>query len=180
MPRAAKKPPEAPAQSAPPAQPRSAGTVTVACKFPSGLALQLGKKEVWIEETPGGPRERVRFNRVGRLYDVRGPAYPVGTPPVGFHSSPQIVGGYALTPGIPADFWDEWLAQNAQNSLVVNKTIFAHSRQDHVIGQAREQAGIRTGFEPLTPDNDPRMPKPQTAGVTGIQTADERPISPAA
>lgn len=176
MPRAAAQP-QAPAAQQPQAPtvratPR-ASVVVVACKVPNGLVLQLCKKTSFPEETPSGTRDRVRYDRVGPRVTVRGPAYPVGTPPAGMPPRPAIVGGYALTPNVDREFFEQWMEQNRQNPIVINRMIFAHEARSHVVGQARELKDTRSGFEPLIPDNDPRLPKPQTAGLTPIQRADE-------
>lgn len=163
---------QAPAKPA--VQTRKAGaTVTVACKVQNGVVLQLCQKAAYTEDTPAGPRERVRYDKVGKRITVRGPSYPMVAPP-GFHGRPQVVGGYALTPGIDADFFEEWMRQNKLNPIVANHMIFAHGSRSDAVSEAREKAGLRSGFEPIDPDgNDPRMPKPLRAGLTGIGTADE-------
>lgn len=148
-------------------------TVTVACKFPTGVVLQLCRKHTYLEESQSGTRERTRWDKVGPTVTVRGPATPAGPAPRGFPAPPEIAGGYALTPNVDADFFAEWMKQNEQNPLVLNKMIFAHASHGHAIGEARDLKDSRSGFEPLVPDTDPRMPRPIGAGVTGIQTADE-------
>jgi len=152
---------------------KSASTVTVACKIPMGLELQLCRETTWFEDTPSGSRERKRYEKVGATVIVRGPSYPVGTVPPGMPPKPQIVGGYALTFGVNADFFEEWMAQNAQNPIVVNKMIFAHAKADATRSEARENRTRLSGLEPLVPDNDPRIPRPITTGVTAVETADE-------
>lgn len=148
---------------------KSATTVTVACKIPAGIDMQLCKKVVYWQDTPTGAVQRDRFDRFGQIYSVRGPAYPVGQPPEGFPAAPQIVGGYALTPGIPADFWDAWAEQNARSSFVVEKMVFAHSsRTDHAEGQARDNADLKSGLEPLNPKGDRRIPRSNNPAVSQI------------
>lgn len=83
---------------------------------------------------------------------------------------PTLEGGYALTPGIPADFWAEWLAQNKDNPIVVNKTIFASDTRDAIEGLADDHKEFRSGFEPLVPDTDPRIPKSTNPAVQDIAT----------
>lgn len=152
---------------------KAAGKVTVACKIPTGLELQHCTPTKWIEETPSGSRERLRYDRVGPTVFVRGTAYPVGTIPKGYPSRPIMVGGYALTPNVDADFFDEWIRQNKDTDMVRNRMIFAYARRDDVVGEARENKDRQSGLEPLNPENDPRMPRPINAMITPIETADE-------
>lgn len=152
--------------------PKSAGTVTVACKVPTGVVIQLCRKTEYAEETMQGTRMRVRYDRYGPIVIVRGPAQPAGTAPRGY-VRPVVVGGYALTPGVDADFWKAWLEQNKDSPLVLSGQIFAHGTTASTRAQAQEQREVTSGLEPLNMDGDPRMPKPATGSVTGIETADE-------
>lgn len=151
---------------------KGSATVTVACKFPAGVVLQLCREVKFVEEGLGGTRvNRIRYDKEGPTFTVRGPAMPNGMVPKGY-KRPIIEGGYALTRNIPAAFWDQWLAQNEQNPLVLNKMIFAHENQDDIEGLARDNEHVRSGFEPIEPDVDPRIPKAVMAAVSGVQTAD--------
>lgn len=150
-----------------------AAFVTVACKVPTGVVLQLCKKTIWMEDTPSGARERVRFDPFGETYTVQGPATAVGSTPRGY-KAPLVAGGYALTPNIPADFFAKWMEQHELNPIVKNKMIFAHGSKADTIKEAHELKFTRSGFEPLDVDNnDSRIPKPALGGVTPISTADE-------
>lgn len=175
--------PAAPAVHAP--EPKSSATVTVACKIPNGIVLQLCRPTKWIEETPSGSRDRVRWDKFGARHFVQGPAYPSGTVPEGYGERPALSGGFALTAGIPREFWDEWLKQNAESSFVVNGQVFAQPTFDRAQGVGREKAAVKSGFEPLSrdmnPKNDPRLPTPISAfgkngdgsGVLAVTPADE-------
>lgn len=167
-----KQSPAAPAATKPPA-PKSAKYVTVACKIPMGLVLQCCRKTTYFEDTPGGARERVRYDKHGQRFVARGTSYPA-LPPKGFPQRVPTVGGYALTQGIPADFWEQWLEQNADTDMVKNKLIFAYASLVDVRDEAREYAHVLSGLEPLVPDNDPRVPKPLDAtAMTSVLMADE-------
>lgn len=146
-------------------------TVTVACKFPAGIILQLCREVKFVEEGLGGTRiNRVRYDKAGPTHTVRGPATPNGQVPKGYVRA-VVEGGYALTPGIPEDFWTEWLKQNEENPLVINKMIFAHADHGTIQSTARSREGLLSGFEPIVPDSDPRIPRSVQAGVGGVQTA---------
>lgn len=66
-------------------------------------------------------------------------------------NSSNIVGGYGLTT-VPSDLWDEWLAKYKDCDLVKKNTVFMQSNMAKAAAQAKEQAEIRTGMEPLNPD----------------------------
>lgn len=135
-----------------PVLPRSSSTVTVACKLPSGIIMRLFKMEEMQEPAPGGTRTIKKARQVGETFQIRGVAVPFGVIP-----SFRIVGGYALTPGVPRQFWEDWLEQNEELELVKNKLIFAHEQQDYVVDKAKDQASIRSGLEPIDPDNPPKI-----------------------
>ncbi|MFT9018473.1 hypothetical protein [Acetobacter malorum] len=61
-----------------------------------------------------------------------------------------VIGGYGLTP-VPAEFWAAWSRKYAEFPPLKNGLIFAQSTLDKATGQAREQAALRTGVEPLNP-----------------------------
>jgi len=72
----------------------------------------------------------------------------------------MIEGGYAITRGIPADFWEKWAEQNKLADFFVppdgceHGAIFAYPDLDDVISAAREQEKYLTGMEPLSTDVD--------------------------
>jgi hypothetical protein len=166
------------------AEASSARTVVVACKIPNGLTLQLQRPfEKWEDERDG-PRKRTYNVFYGKRYIVRGPAYPVGTLPKGFAQAkptPMLEGGYALTRGIPKDFWEQWLAQNKEAEFVIapegaeHGMIFAYDDIDDVAAAAREQERLLSGHEPVSTEEDAqgrltdrRVPKPMTGGLSQV------------
>lgn len=145
--------------------------------FKVGVAyfnLQLSQLQEKWENTQTGPRKIMEARRVGPVVQIRGTAYPRGTPPAGYPEKPTIVDGAALTPNVDAEFWYAWLEANKLNPLVLNKMIFAHEQHDFVIGQAKDLKGINSGLEPLNPKNDPRAPKSTRADVDNVTTEDTR------
>lgn len=157
---------------------KSATTVTVACKVPTGVRLQLCKQTKYWEDTPSGPRERTRWDRFGTQHVVRGTAYPM-MPPKGFRERAAVTSGYAITRGIPADFWGAWLEQNAKSDLVRSQMIFAFPDADSVREHAGDRGALLSGLEPLDmePDKDgrvadPRVPRSTTTNVGDIAPAE--------
>jgi hypothetical protein len=183
------KPPEAapPAAPAPPRAPEAPAvqparkaprTVTVACKFPGGMRLQLSRPEQRFEPIMGGgTREYTVYIPTGRPWFVSGPAYPVGVVPKGFPKAPEVEGGMALTHGIPADFWEQWIEQHKRAEYVVSGIIFALPNAEDAAIKAREHEKELCGLEPLSLDEDekgklkdPRVPKPINLAVAKLAT----------
>jgi hypothetical protein len=155
---------------------KKSATVSVGCKIPNGIVLQLCQPTKWLEETPSGTRERIRYDKVGPRRFIAGPAYPNGPVPLGFPERPPLAGGYAITTGIPADFWAAWLKQNEQSSFVVNKQVFAEETFDHAQGLGREQISVKSGFEPISQDLDARKDSRLPSPMPGMEID---PIAPA-
>lgn len=144
-------------------------TVTVACKQPNGIILRLFQMVDMAEPVMGGGTRMVKQAQpIGKSYVIRGPAIPFGKIP-----EFQIVGGYALTEGIPGDFWDTWCEQNKDSDLLLKRMMFAHERTTTVVGLAKDQKGLTSGLEPLNPDKDPRNPKSKNSNISEI-TVGER------
>jgi hypothetical protein len=150
------------APNADPGKGRTAGDkVIVACKMPHGLILRVFRMEKTYEPVMGGGTREVDIARVyGTAVRIRGNTFPYGTVP-----NWQIVGGFAITPNVDKNFWDEWLEQNRELLAVKNRLIFAMPQLDSVVDEAKQMASLKSGLEPLDPQNLPK----------GIEPADRRP-----
>ena len=159
----------------------SVRTVTVACKIPTGLRMQLETPTKRIISGRDGD-ELVTFNIPGgKVYHVHGPEMPRGiTLPEGV-VPPLIVGGYALTPGIPADFWNRWVEQKKLADFFVppdgaeHGMIFAYATVESARDAAKEQKGLKSGLEPISMDRDkngkltdPRIPVPLSRNLSKL------------
>jgi hypothetical protein len=100
--------------------------VTIACKLPSGLHLRVSGRET---------------------VTLRGCGHTFGMPPPGLAS-----GGYALTPNVPLDFWEAWLAINADADVVKKGIVFSATKTVDARARAVEQAAVRSGFEGMDPN----------------------------
>lgn len=169
MPRAQTAQKKAPASSVPPiSKPKF---VTVACKVPCGVEIYLNRKEEYDEETMTGSRRKVRWVPTGKATIIRGPAQPNGQAPRGY-VRPNIVGEYALTPGVDADWFEEWMSQNSKNPLVTGGMIYALGK-DKIRGWAKENEKRTSGLEPINPEGDYRMPKSLQPAVGKIEPTPE-------
>jgi len=160
--------------------PKSANTVTVGCKMPGGLLLQLTKGYEENEPVMGGGSRKVTvYRRDGEKVKLNGCAVPVGAP----QPRHMIIGGYGLTPNVKADFINEWMRQNADSKLVKNNLVFIAASRDAAESKAEEQAAVKSGMEPLDPTftvgkngavipSDPRYPRSLNPNLTSPHTAD--------
>ena len=74
-------------------------------------------------------------------------------------NSSVIIGGYGLTEGVDAAFFDAWMEAHEAMPFVRNQLIFAQSKTADAQAEATEKAGKKTGFEGMGADTMP-------AGVT--------------
>lgn len=148
--------------------PASSGeTVTVACKMPNGVVLQLfdmvpySPGHGFPETTRAMPRPSAKVVLNGNAIDYDKLRRDQGM-------DRMIIGGYALTPGVPREFWEEWLRVNKDSALVLNKVVFAADSETRARDQAKDQRHIQSGLEPIDTNNpSARMP----ASRFRVQTA---------
>ena len=127
--------------------PASTGeNVDVHCKLPHGLILRLFEfRDVDQHQAGGGVYTTRIAHPLPEQITLNGWAHKKEDP-----APCLIVGGFAVTPGIPKEFMDEWLKQNAEHSVVKAGLIFTSKRGD--LGQAKEMAAVKCGLEPLDQD----------------------------
>lgn len=63
-------------------------------------------------------------------------------------NSSQIVGGYGLTP-VDKDFFDKWAQAYATFAPLKDGLVFAQVSSHKAEAQAKEQAAVKSGLEPL-------------------------------
>lgn len=133
-------------------------TVTVGCKLPSGIVLHLDDMIDYRIPMPGGgsiteKRSRRRpdtFTLNGSAIDLAKIASTGSVPHL-------VIGGYGITSGIPRDFWERWFAANEQTEIVLKKIVYAESNEMRARSFAAEHVEIRTGMEPINPDEPGRF-----------------------
>lgn len=163
--------------------PKQSGTVTVACKIPQGLVLQLQHKMKRRIPTGRGQENDYQDIEVmvygGPRYHVFGPSVPaMGGVPGGYILPKEIEGGYALTDGIPAAFWATWKEQHELADYVTSGMIFAYEHAS-AKSAAREQGERLSGLEPLHLDakgelKDRRSPKSLSGAIARITSDADR------
>lgn len=125
-----------------------AGTVTIGCKLPAGLHLNIFAMEAYSEVVMGGgSRDTMRARPIGRV-TINGTGRR--------EDDPRIVGGYALTHNVDADVWAEWLKANADSDLVRKNLIFAQVKPTEAQAEGRAGETLRNGLEPIDIHDVPR------------------------
>ncbi len=104
-------------------------TVTVGCKFPNGLVLELGK----MGETEG----KNAYRRV----------YLNGSNTRRIHS---VAAGHGLT-DVDKDFWEAWSTKFKHLTALKEKHVFAVDDAASAQAVAIEHMGEKSGLEPLDP-----------------------------
>jgi hypothetical protein len=159
--------------------PKSAKTVTVACKLPNGVVLHVDEMVEEHEPVMGGGTRKIQVaRRRPETAVINGNAVAVGQTP-----RHQMFMGYAMTPDVDADLWAKWLEQHKDSLMVKNKLIFAMAGRDNIEAKAKEHADQRSGLEPLDPTfkvgtngaiipNDPRYPRSMNPNLSAVHQAD--------
>jgi hypothetical protein len=140
-------------------------TVSVASKLPHGLRLQL-QQPIEVDEPVmgGGVRSVTRHQHYGNVVLLKGAAV---TPQLG--GEHRIEGGFAITAGVDADFFNKWMEQNKDHDAVKNGFIFAAEKPADVSAHIKLMKGEAGGFEPTDPSSLPAEFKKKiaTADVGG-------------
>jgi hypothetical protein len=99
-------------------------TVTVGCKLPHGLMLDITEE-----------------GKAGRRFRIKG------------SNSAGIIGGFGLTPGVPKDLWDAWHKKHEQLEFVRNGLVFAYDKTGDASARAKEVGGdLSSGLDPIDPN----------------------------
>lgn len=124
---------------------RSGATVTVICRMPSGLVMDLyDEGALQARPTPGAlPVVKDSIRLSGARRDPR------------FHKKDNIMLGMGGRTEVPADFWDAWSKQNAEFMPLKKGLIFAMPKEADAVSRLAELRDERTGLEGLDKDKMP-------------------------
>ncbi len=147
-----------------PAHATGTATVVIGCKVPNGIILREFKMVERTIRIHGMVSTEEMSQETGNRFTVRGPALAFGQIP-----NIPIVGGFALTPGVPADLARTWFQQNSDSDIVRNNLIFFEDSVERAQARARELSSVRSGLEPLDPKN---MPREFSKGAARVESAD--------
>lgn len=130
-------------------EPKSSGRVSVGCKLPSGLTIQLERLEETV--TADGVRLK-RYIPVGEPVTLKG------------SNSSAVIGGYGITDDVDGAMFAAWLESHADYEPVRQGLIFAQSTPARAADEAKEKTKITSGFEPIDPEKPgPKIePAPKT------------------
>lgn len=128
---------------------RAGGTVTVICRMPAGLMLDLydtaelaaRARAATPVMAPPKPSARVQLN--GAKADPR------------YHARDNLLLGMGGRTQVDASFWQAWLAQNPNFLPLKNGLIFAQPDTDAAGAELAERGQHRTGLEGLEPTSLP-------------------------
>ena len=85
-------------------------TVIIVSKIPQGMTLQLHeKREISISTNVGVTKELRHYPIEDAVFTIAGSAHPQDKAP-----RADCIGAYAITRGVPKDFWDKWMEQTGQ------------------------------------------------------------------
>ena len=130
----------------------AAESVTIACKLPHGLMLRIFKMHDTNEAVMGGGSRAVKVaHAIEKTVTIAGFSHPQNAAPKG-----PMVEGFALTPNVDKEFWDIWIAQNAESDMVKNGLIFAHVKPADTNAESRDKKDLRSGLERLDTSKLPK------------------------
>lgn len=132
----------------------SSDTVMVACKLPNGLEIYDEVQVDAQEQMFGGGTKTVKvWRRSGETYILNGNAVDIAKLGTTGEVPHLIIGGFGITSGIPRDFWERWLERHKRDELVTKGYVKAMGSEIDIRRYARENAKLRSGLEPLDPEN---------------------------
>ena len=126
-------------------------TVSVGCKIPNGLMLQLYRVETYDEQLmAGGTRKAKRALPQGQAIKLNGCARRVGK------DAPHlIIRGAGITSGVDKATFEEWMRVNAESDVVKKGLVFAQPNDREIEAQAKDHVTLKSGLEPIDPENLP-------------------------
>jgi hypothetical protein len=139
-------------------------TVSVACKLPNGLVCEVVDMRDYMDQVQraeGRPNVPIVRKTLGR-FRLRGYQEARATDSAGMINveSRRVSHLFGITQNVPKDLWDAWWEQNKDCfAPAMNGLIFAHAQTKSVEAYAKEHAELKTGFDPIDPENPDGRPK---------------------
>lgn len=127
----------------------STTTVTVGCKLPNGLVMELPEPAAGRQLLPGP---------IGERHVLAGANSKLVKTPIGFVTSGTY--RYGVTQ-VPKEFAEAWFARHKDFDFVKRGMVFMVNNEASANAAAKERendAATRTGLEPLG-EKDSRLPK---------------------
>ena len=111
-------------------KPESRNTISVGCKLPHGMHLDIRKD--------GQPIHRFTLKGINSLT-------------AGAIMRVAVREGFAINENVPKEFFEEWMRLNKNHPAVKNNLIFAHTQTVSVRDMGEELKEELHGFEPIDP-----------------------------
>lgn len=111
--------------------------VTIGCKLPQGLIIEMGYKTVPGGTVQGPDYKRVRL-RGPNMHHLAGAPAPANLAP-------------GLTHNVDEAFFDAWVKSHADTNIVKNKLVFKAVDKSEAEARALDVTEQKTGMEPLDP-----------------------------
>lgn len=134
-------------------------TVTIGCKLPAGLVLEVGLQTV-EKDGRGGLATAVKHLDTYQRYVIRGwnhHSADMRKQLLEVKSSAGVPHGMSTKPflnrGVPKDLWDQWKAEHPDSWLLKNEVLFEVASRDEAGAALRVAESDKTPkvFEPLDP-----------------------------
>lgn len=126
-----------------------ADTVTVCCRLPHGLRLRLtpeGDVQRRAELSKAGTPDRSPTGYVKEVVVQGANRAP------NYHPKDNVLLGRVGRTVVDKPFWDAWLAAHKDSDLVKNNCVFAELTDAKADAKAAEFSKVKTGFEPVDPE----------------------------
>lgn len=126
----------------------AAATVTVCCKLPHGINVDLYDMVDRAEAAPGGMQtvKRAELRRNFKRITLNGFSYAQNKAPKN-----PVMEGFGLTFNVPREPMAEWLKLHADQDYVKNGLIFIQDGRREVEAQLKDHASQRSGLERIDP-----------------------------
>jgi hypothetical protein len=150
-------------------------TTMVACKLPQGVILRIMQKTKQMEAGPAGGREVEVWRPTGEQIQLNGGIS--GAIEVGMHNK-SVINGWGITL-VPNDFWETWLDQNKDSSLLESGVLFAADKEGDIraeINQSNKDK-VKCGMEAMDPANPPMAGLPSNFNMR-VTVADNQRVKP--
>lgn len=128
----------------------SSDTVTVGCKVPNGLICRVFEMVSANEPVLGGGYRETKMAQPVGQFKLNGCATAIGERP-----KHDIRFGYGITENVNTELWEKWLEQNKDSDVVKAGLVFAAAKANDTIAEAKEKKKLKSGMEPLDPENLP-------------------------
>lgn len=123
--------------------------ISVGCKLPQGLILEMGYSIEGGNVVQGPDYQRVALNGASQHSTI------VGT--LRSPSPTDLRPG--ITNGVDEELFDAWVKQHANTNIVKNGLIFKAKNAAEATAMANDLTKKKTGFEPVDPAKHPGIQK---------------------